>query len=185
MIKFIDCSAAIGLNSINCEIINHENYYVYEKVEQARHASDLIEKMDWCGVSEAFVYHQAMVETDPTYGNKLISEEVKLYPDRLHATWTILPPITDDPYAPEILLPEMKKHGVKAVTSQRARTRSPPGTRVLPTTCPAASRTLPWSSHTHTPLTPSSSGGLFMPPNLPRLGQPPASQLSVLSGPSP
>ena len=115
MIKFIDCSAAIGLNSINCEIINHENYYVYEKVEQARHASDLIEKMDWCGVSEAFVYHQAMVETDPTYGNKLISEEVKSYPDRLHATWTILPPITDDPYAPEILLPEMKKHGVKAL----------------------------------------------------------------------
>lgn len=69
--------------------------------------------------------------------------------------------------------------------SQRARVRSPPGTRVLPTTCPVASRSRPWSSPTHTPLTPFSTCGLFTPPNLPRLGQPPASQLSVLSGPSP
>ena len=29
--KFVDCSACIGLNSINCEIVNHENYYVYER----------------------------------------------------------------------------------------------------------------------------------------------------------
>ena len=113
--KFIDCSACIGLNSINCEIVNHENYYVYEKVEQAEHARDLIEKMDHCGIGEAFVYHQAMVETDPTYGNSLINGEAAAYPDRLHAVWTILPPITDTQYAPEILIPEMKKFGVKAL----------------------------------------------------------------------
>ena len=43
--KWIDCSAAIGLNSINCEIINHENYYVYEKVRQAENAKDLTKRL--------------------------------------------------------------------------------------------------------------------------------------------
>lgn len=47
--KWIDCSACIGLDSINREIVNHENYYVYEKVRQAEHAADLLEEMDFAG----------------------------------------------------------------------------------------------------------------------------------------
>ena len=45
--KFIDCSACIGLDAINREIVNHEDYYVYEKVRQAEHAEDLLEEMDF------------------------------------------------------------------------------------------------------------------------------------------
>ena len=121
--KFIDCSACIGLDSINREIVNHENYYVHEKVRQAEHSADLLSEMDFCGVEEAFVYHQGMYENDPTYGNKRIIEEVSECPERLHATWTILPPITESQYAPEILIPEMQKHGVKALRAYPIRNR--------------------------------------------------------------
>ncbi len=121
--KWIDCSAAIGLNSINCEIINHENYYVYEKVKQAEHAKDLLAEMDFCGIDEAYVYHQAMVENDPGYGNKLIVDEVKTDSSRLHATWTILPPITEKEYLPENLIPQMQKNNIKALRAYPKKNR--------------------------------------------------------------
>lgn len=121
--KFIDCSACIGLDSINREIVNHENYYVHEKVRQAEHAEDLISEMNFCGVDEAFVYHQGMYENDPTYGNKRVIEEVGGYSERLHATWTILPPITETQYAPEVLIPEMQKNSVKALRAYPIRNR--------------------------------------------------------------
>lgn len=113
--KFIDCSACIGLSSINHEIINHENYYVYEKVHQARNAKELLEEMDFCGIDSAFIYHQVMVESDPEYGNKLILEEAKTNSSRLFPTWTLLPSITEENFAPEILIPKMQENGVKAL----------------------------------------------------------------------
>ena len=121
--KWIDCSASIGLGGINREIINHENYYVYEKVRQAEHAEDLLEEMDFCGVDEALVYHHAMVENDPGYGNRLILEEAAKCPQRLHATWAILPPVTEEEYAPENLIPAMKRHNVKALRTYPVKNR--------------------------------------------------------------
>lgn len=121
--KWIDCSASIGLGGINREIINHENYYVYEKVRQAEHAADLLEEMDFCGVDEAFVYHHSMVENDPGYGNREIVKEVETCPRRLHATWAILPPITEEEYAPENLFPAMQKHNVKALRTYPVKNR--------------------------------------------------------------
>lgn len=121
--KWIDCSACIGLDSINREIVNHENYYVYEKVRQAEHAADLLEEMDFCGVDEAFVYHQGMVENDPGYGNGLILQETAECPERLHPTWAILPPITEEQYLPENLLPEMKNNNVKALRAYPVKNR--------------------------------------------------------------
>ena len=121
--KWIDCSACIGLDSINRVIVNHEDYYVHEKVRQAEHAADLLSEMDFCGVDEAFVYHQGMVENDPGYGNKLISDEVSASPNRLHATWAILPPITENEYLPERLIPEMKKNNVFALRTYPVKNR--------------------------------------------------------------
>lgn len=121
--KWIDCSASIGLDSINRVIVNHENYYVHEKVRQAAHGEDLLEEMDFCGIDEAFVYHQGMIETDPAYGNRLILEETAKNPERLHATWTILPPITENQYHPENLIPEMKKHNIKALRAYPEKNR--------------------------------------------------------------
>ncbi len=121
--KWIDCSACIGLDSINHEIINHENYYVFEKVRQSAHAEQLLDEMDFCGVDEAFVYHQTMIVNDPSYGNNLILEETAKCPERLHATWAILPPITEQEYLPENLLPKMKKHNIKALRTYPERNR--------------------------------------------------------------
>lgn len=121
--KWIDCSACIGLDSINRVIVNHENYYVHEKVRQAETAKDLLEEMDFCGIDEAFVYHQGMIENDPSYGNDLIVQEVAADPQRLHATWTILPPITEKQYAPENLLPQMQKYNIKALRAYPEKNR--------------------------------------------------------------
>lgn len=121
--KWIDCSACIGLDSINRVIINHENYPVYEKVRQAAVAEELLKEMDFCGIDEAFVYHQGMIETDPAYGNKLILQETAKAPDRLHPTWTILPPITEEQYLPENLIPKMQENGIKALRAYPEKNR--------------------------------------------------------------
>jgi len=121
--KIIDCSACIGLDTVNRAIVNHENYYVYEKVRQARDAEALLEEMDFCGIDEAFVYHQGMYDNDASYGNRLIDAEVAKAPSRLHATWSILPPITEGEYAPEVLIPKMKECGVKALRAYPQRNR--------------------------------------------------------------
>jgi len=68
-------------------------------------------------------YHHAMVENDPGYGNALILDEVAHCPERLHATWAILPPITEEEYAPENLIPAMKKHNVKALRTYPVKNR--------------------------------------------------------------
>ena len=60
--KLIDCSASIGLSAVNRLIVNHENYPVIEKVKQPKNAAELLEEMDFCGVDEAVVYHQAMID---------------------------------------------------------------------------------------------------------------------------
>lgn len=113
--KIIDCNCCIGLGAVNRIIVNHENYLVYEKVKQAPTAKDVIDEMDYCGVSKAMVYHQAMIDVDPDYGNKKIIEEVNPYSDRLMPTWTILPPITESQFMPEILIDDMRKNNIRAL----------------------------------------------------------------------
>ena len=112
--KFIDCSAGVGLGVVNSEIINHENYYVYEKCRQAEFAEDLLAEMDFCGVDEAFIYHRSMYGCEVTLGNEMTIKEAAKS-DRLHPTWAILPPVTETEFAPEIFIPKMKENGVKAL----------------------------------------------------------------------
>ncbi len=121
--KIIDCNASIGLDTVNRMIVNHEDYPVYERVRQARVAEDLLRDMDYCGIDECFAYHQSMFDTDPVYGNQRILEEVAKAPERLHSTWTILPPITEGCFAPETLLPEMKRLNVRALRAYPHRNR--------------------------------------------------------------
>lgn len=113
--KFIDCSAAIGIDVVNRTIINHENYPVLEKVRQAEYAKDLLEEMDFAGISEAYVYHTSMYSHDPTRGNENLNKEVSSDDKRLHKTWTILPPITENEYSPDIFFKKMKENNVKAL----------------------------------------------------------------------
>lgn len=113
--KIIDCSACIGLGSVNREIVNHEDYPVFERIRQVPDAASLLEEMDFCGIAEAYVYHQAMYDTDPVYGNGRILPEVRQGKDRLHATWTILPPITQESFAPDTLFADMRAHDIRAL----------------------------------------------------------------------
>lgn len=121
--KFIDCSACIGLDTVNRLIINHEDYPVIEKVKQAEFAKDLLEEMDFAGIDEAYVYHSSMYSHHPTRGNEKIIKEVEGNEERLHKTWTILTPLTEPEYTPEIFFPEMKKHNVKALRAFPKRNR--------------------------------------------------------------
>ena len=121
--KFIDWSAAIGLDTKNRLIINHEDYPVIEKVKQAEHAADLLEEMDFAGIDEAFCYHSSAFSHHPTRGNELLNKEVPKDDKRLHRTWAILPPLTEGEYAPEILFPAMKENNVKALRAFPQRNR--------------------------------------------------------------
>lgn len=112
--KFIDCSAGVGLGVVNSEIINHEDYYVYEKCRQAEFAEELLSEMDFCGVDEAFIYHRSMYGSCVQFGNEMTIKEAAKS-DRLHPTWGILPPITETEFAPEVFIPKMKENGVKAL----------------------------------------------------------------------
>ena len=112
--KFIDCNASIGLGTVNREIVNHEGLMVREKVKQAKDSAELLAEMDRCGVDEAFVYHQAMFDTDPVYGNALILKETA-GSERLHATFTILPSVTEEVFEPETLMKSMKAYNIRAL----------------------------------------------------------------------
>lgn len=121
--KIIDFSCAIGYKTLNYEVVNHENLIVREKVKQARDAGELLAELDFCGIHGAVVSHNAMADVDPDYGNRLVVAETAKAPDRLLPTWTILPPVTEARYAPELLFPEMKRAGVKLLRAYPARNR--------------------------------------------------------------
>ncbi|MBO5068697.1 MAG: amidohydrolase family protein [Clostridia bacterium] len=110
--KFIDCSASIGLASVNKYIVNHEDYIICEKVDQAANADELLKEMDRCGVDEACVYHQSVVDVAPTYGNEQLLSDPKTYTGRLKAVLAMLPSITDKEHTVEKLLEKMQKYNV-------------------------------------------------------------------------
>ena len=114
MILF-DANASFGVDMVNHECVNHEGFIVLEKVDIAEDADALIQIMDGHGVQKAVVWHRAMYELDPTAGNEKILPQIEKYPDRLSASWVILPGITDEEYVPSVLFDRMKKHRVKTL----------------------------------------------------------------------
>lgn len=113
--KIFDCNASFGLDMVNHECVNHENFIVMEKVDVAATAKDLIAEMDRVGIEKASVWHRSQYEQDATVGNAKLIEAIKGYEDRLIPSWTVLPDITDAQYAPDIFFEEMKKYGVKTL----------------------------------------------------------------------
>lgn len=113
--KLFDCNASFGLDMVNHECVNHENFIVMEKVDVAATAKDLIAELDYVGIEKASVWHRSQYEQDATVGNKKLIEAIKGYEDRLIPSWTVLPDITDTQYSPDVFFPEMKKYGVKTL----------------------------------------------------------------------
>lgn len=113
--KIIDCSASIGLASVNKFIVNHEDYPICERVDQAATAADLLAEMDRCGVDEAIVYHQSMVDVAPDHGNKALLSDPANYTGRLKGVLGVLPSVSDAGFSVEEIFALIKKHGIFGV----------------------------------------------------------------------
>lgn len=113
--KLIDCSCQVGLSCVNHSIVNHENFVLVEKVAQARDAAELLEYMDYAGVSQALIGHPSMRELSPEAGNRAVLAEARKCPERLLPTWTILPPLSDPDFEPGKLSEGMRANGVKVL----------------------------------------------------------------------
>jgi predicted TIM-barrel fold metal-dependent hydrolase len=111
--KFIDCSASIGLAAVNKYIVNHEDYIICEKVDQKANASELLKEMDRCGIDESIVWHQNSYDCAPDFGNRtLLADKDMQTNDRLKAVLAMLPSITDKEHTVEKLLEKMKNNKV-------------------------------------------------------------------------
>ena len=115
MLKLFDANASFGIDMVNHECVNHENFIVLEKVDIARNADELISYMDYAGIQRANVWHRAQYELDPTVGNEHLLTEVKGHEDRLSPSLTILPMVTDREYAPNRFFDLMKRGGARTV----------------------------------------------------------------------
>lgn len=113
--RFIDCSCTLGRGVVNHVVVNHEGFTLIEKVSEAKDAKELLDQMDYCGIEQALVTHQAMTDVTPQYGNQKIIGECSEGANRLLPVWSILPPVSDEEFIPERLFSQMKKHGVSAL----------------------------------------------------------------------
>ncbi|MEM2914369.1 MAG: amidohydrolase family protein [Candidatus Bathyarchaeia archaeon] len=99
--KFFDCNASLGPVSAPPPKI-------------AKTAKDLLDEMDFCGIDEALVYHGAQMDDSPVVGNQLLIEETEGL-ERLHRSWAILPPQTEELPPIDQFLTLMKKYKVRAL----------------------------------------------------------------------
>ena len=99
-ISFFDCNAQIGR-------------YGVKHPEAFTTADELVKEMEYCGISEALVYHSMAKEYAPSVGNEMLLEEIKGKP--LHPCWAVMPHHTGEMPPPDELLAQLKGKGVRAV----------------------------------------------------------------------
>ena len=61
--KLFDSNACFGMDMVNHECVNHENFIVMEKVDIAKTADELISEMDRVGIERAVVMAQSAVRS--------------------------------------------------------------------------------------------------------------------------
>ena len=105
--KLFDSNACFGMDMVNHECVNHENFIVMEKVDIAKTAEELLAQMDYVGIEKAVVWHRSQYDHDATVGNKKLIEAIRGHEDRLTPSWVILPDITDTGYAPDVFFDEI------------------------------------------------------------------------------
>lgn len=99
--EWFDCTLAIGRLDPNAPR--------FAATPQA-----LLEELDFCGVAEGLLYHAAMQVEAAQTGNRLVLEACADQP-RLHPTWAILPPQTEELGTVPDFLAGMRHNGVKAL----------------------------------------------------------------------
>jgi len=98
--KFFDCNASFGTPMLR-------------PVRFAETAQELLEEMDYHGISEALVYHARQRDDSPVVGNKILLNEIEGI-ERLHGTLAILPPQTDELEKLDTLMEKMRTKDVRA-----------------------------------------------------------------------
>ena len=101
MIEFFDCNCSFG-------------FWPTPMFRITRTAKELVEEMNFCGISKALVYNAEMRFHSPLDGNNSLLEEIKDFPNLL-PTRAILPPQTDEQPGVFQLLEEVKNQGIKAL----------------------------------------------------------------------
>lgn len=100
-LEFFDCNAAYGVWSV-------------PPFRPALRVEDLLEEMEWVGMSRALVRHAAMEDEAPQVGNRLIAEETAPH-SVLHATWAMLPAQCGELGTPDEFVAAMAEANVRAL----------------------------------------------------------------------
>jgi len=100
-IIYLDCLAGIGKSGPKDELIPWRK-------------ETLLDEMEHCGIHGALVYHNVAREYDPTYGNRMLMEEIADSP-RLFPCWVIIPHHCDEMPPGKELVRRMLEAGVRAV----------------------------------------------------------------------
>lgn len=101
--RFFDCDACFGPAMV-------------PGFRQAEAPEELLEEMDFCGIEDALVFHAAMRDDSPVFGNQLAVEGAAKSP-RLHPTWAILPPQTEELGTIDEFFEQMRMNNVRALTA--------------------------------------------------------------------
>lgn len=121
--RFLDANAGLGRPIQNYRIVNHEHFYVSEQVSCAEDTPALLGYMDACGIERAAVWHMAMVDVDPGYGNRLLDGALEGHEGRLVKSWAILPELTDRQFERGQFFTAMKVRNVRLLRAYPAQNR--------------------------------------------------------------
>ncbi len=97
---YIDCSAMIGRRGP-------------KEPETEYRTEVLLEEMAWCGIHAALIAHWTSKEYDPSFGNRLLLNELKKS-GRLYGVWTVMPSHTGEFPSARDCVREMLDNGIRA-----------------------------------------------------------------------
>jgi len=83
------------------------SFWFAEKVQE------LLDEMNYYGISEALVYHARHSGDSPVVGNEILQNEIDRF-ERLHGTLAILPLQTRELGTLETILEKTRKHSIRA-----------------------------------------------------------------------
>ena len=98
---YLDCLASVGKEGPKDELIPWTTEV-------------LLDEMAHCGIHGGLIYHNVAQHYDPTYGNRMLADEIAKAPDRLFPCWCVMPHQTDEMPPGGELVRQMLSQGVRA-----------------------------------------------------------------------
>ena len=107
--KFFDCNISFGTSMLR-------------PIRFAETAKELLDEMDYFGISEALVRHARQRDDSPTVGNEILLKQIEGF-NRLHGTLAILPLQTGELGSVETILERMRANQIRAFCAYPAEHR--------------------------------------------------------------